>query len=350
MNNSLIAWWDWYMSIVIRHYFHSSFLVHFNPTSSLSLLLPISFLMLSFVYASSHSWPDNKDTIQLVMVHRITYSWHWLLDHHMIYLATESPKQSIPDLTTGSCAGAPSAVLSSSHHLKFRTSWTWNVRSSASTVQMPRVIERFLWTTAARLPQPWVSICWSAALDLLRELLPLTGTGKVVVPPTSLTTTLSYGILIRMIGSGKSLGWNTMLTGTHGKGNETRDGQSLDRNWSHILQRWKVFKLEILISFSQESLDTSFNLGSLKSHIVFWIRFLWSRRTWWVRRGFRITPGQCLVELYRKPSKELWSCTQDHLHHPPPNLPLPLPPLLEHNVAPVTTTDHDTNRQSSPTS
>ena len=71
-------------TMTIRHYFHSSFLVHFDPTSSLSLLVPISFLMFicSMLYHAHNK--DNKDTIWLVMVHWTIYSQHWLLDCHMI--------------------------------------------------------------------------------------------------------------------------------------------------------------------------------------------------------------------------------------------------------------------------
>ena len=77
----------------------------------------------------------------------------------------------------------------------------------------------------------------------------LTGTGKVVAPPASLTTTLSYRVLIRMIGSRESLGQNTMLTGTHGKGDKTRDGQNVDWNQGYILQGWKVVQLKIFVCF-----------------------------------------------------------------------------------------------------
>ena len=45
-----------------------------------------------------------------------------------------------------------------------------------------------------------------------------TRTGKVVAPPVSLTTTSSYGVLVRMIGSGESLGQNTMLAGLGARG------------------------------------------------------------------------------------------------------------------------------------
>ena len=214
------------------------------------------------------------------MVYKTTYSQHWLLDHHTIYLATWSPKQSISGLATGSCAGTPSVTLSSSHCSKFRTSKTQNVRSSVSTAQMPWVIERFLQTTTARLPQPWASIRWTTALDLLRKLLLPTGTGKVITPPTSLTTTLSYRVLVRMIGLGESLGWNTMLTSTYSEGDEARDSQNMDRDWGHVLQWRKVIKLEIFIRLGQESFDTSLNLCSLKSHIVLWIRTIRWKRMW----------------------------------------------------------------------
>ena len=58
---------------VIGHYFHPSFLVHFNPTSSPSLTDTHFFAYVYPSYASSHSWQNDKDTIQLVVVHRTIY-------------------------------------------------------------------------------------------------------------------------------------------------------------------------------------------------------------------------------------------------------------------------------------
>ena len=47
---------------VIRHYFHPFFSVHFNPTSSLSLHLPLSFLMFTsswFITLITKQWGHN---------------------------------------------------------------------------------------------------------------------------------------------------------------------------------------------------------------------------------------------------------------------------------------------------
>ena len=235
---------------------------------------------------------DNKDTIQLVIVHWSTYSWHRLSDCQMIYLATKFPKQSISDKTTRSCAGTPSTAFSTSHHSKFRTSWTQNTRSSVSTVQRPQVIERFLWTTAARSWCPWATMWQMAALDLLRDSSFLAKTGKVVTPPTRFTTTLSYRVVVRMEGHmWKSLGRNAMLACTHGKRDEAWDGWCLDQDRSHVLQRWKVCQFKIFIHLSQERLNTSLKQHCLETSIVLWIGSLRHRRTWQTRRRESVTPS-----------------------------------------------------------
>ena len=139
--------------IIFTHLFQSIF----DPTSLPSFTDTHFFSYVYLSYASSHSWQDNKDTIWLVMVHWSTYSQHWLLDCHTIYLAMESPKQPISNLTTRSCAGTPSVALSIFYWSKFRTSWTWNERRSASTARRPQLVARFLQSTTVRSPWPWAS-------------------------------------------------------------------------------------------------------------------------------------------------------------------------------------------------
>ena len=138
-----------YQTLFSLFFFSPFFWPNFLTLLTNTLLFPYVYLS----YASSCLQQNGKDTIWLVLVHQTTYSWHWLLNHHMIYLATKSPKQSISNATTGSCMGTLS-VAPSSHCSKSRTSQTQNARSSASTVWMPWVIKRFLWTTTARWPQP----------------------------------------------------------------------------------------------------------------------------------------------------------------------------------------------------
>ena len=87
------------VEVVIRHNFHSYFLSIFDPTSLTFLTHPfplmLIFLIFFLFYVSSHSQTDNKNVIQLVW-YRSTNSWHWLLDHQMIYLAIDPWNNPIP--------------------------------------------------------------------------------------------------------------------------------------------------------------------------------------------------------------------------------------------------------------
>ena len=83
----------------------------FDPTSSLSLLIPFSFTYVYLSYASSHSWQNNKDTIWLVTVYQTIYSWHWLSDCHTI-------------------------------------TWLWSPRNSPSLMQPPNPVLEPLWRPA----------------------------------------------------------------------------------------------------------------------------------------------------------------------------------------------------------
>ena len=130
------------------------FLVHFWPNFlyfPYHSFLCCVYLMFFFVLISHHAHKqDDKDTIWLVLYRSIDFQ-HQLLDRHMIYLVTETPKQSHSS-STWSCAGTSSAVLAYSHNSKFWTPRTWSASRSVSTAQRPQLIARFLISTAARSP------------------------------------------------------------------------------------------------------------------------------------------------------------------------------------------------------
>ena len=148
---------------------------------------------------------------------------------------------------------------------------------SASTARRPRVIARFLATTAARSPRLTASMRQITSSDLVRDTSFLTGTGKVVAPSTRFTAISSYRIFIRMIELPEEiLRQNTALAGTHGEGNKTRKHRSWNWKWQGILERREIIHLQVFFHLFQERLDTSFQLFGTKSRIVFRIGIPWS--------------------------------------------------------------------------
>ena len=140
----LVVWSKDSETMLLDTIFMLLFPVYFNPTSSLSLSTTFSFLH-SFPYVSSHSRQMTRNTVQLILLHRTTYSWHQLSDCPLVYLLIGPPKQSVS--STRSCTGTTSATHSASHRSKFRTSWTWNTRSSASPAW------RLDWSKGSSKPQ-----------------------------------------------------------------------------------------------------------------------------------------------------------------------------------------------------
>ena len=176
---------------------------------------------------------------------RTRFDWYYWSPNKRVYWATDILKQSCcGSSSTRSCAGTSSATTECSHHSKFRTSRTWSMSRSASTARRPLVIERFLATTAARLPRPTASIRRTASSDLARDTLFPTGTGKVIAPSTRFTVTSSYRIFVRMIDlPKKGFRQNTSLAGTYGEGNETGKHRSQNQKRQDVLKRRKIVHL-----------------------------------------------------------------------------------------------------------
>ena len=146
---------------VIRRYFCSYFLSIFDPTSP-HILYP-AFLLHAYpcyvyYFMLSHSWTDDKNSIQLV----------WPDTERLVYWATNIPKQSCCGSSSpGSCTGTSSAATECSHHSKFRTSQTRSTSRSVSTARRLLVIDRFLATTAARSARQTVELSTRTTLRLL---------------------------------------------------------------------------------------------------------------------------------------------------------------------------------------
>ena len=148
---------------------------------------------------------------------------------------------------------------------------------SASTAQRPRVIARFLATTAARSAQPTASMQRTVSSDLARDASLPTGTGKVVAPSTRFTATLSYRVIVRMIDlPDKMFWWNAALTRTYGKGNKTWKHRSQKRKRRSILRWREIVHLQVFLRLFQEHLDASLQFLCTKGCIVLRIGIPWS--------------------------------------------------------------------------
>ena len=121
--------------------------LHFTfitPPFSLILILTM-FIPLCL----SCSRTNDKNTIRLVLPDT----------EGLNYWAIDILKQSCGGFSSpGSCAGTFSAATECSHHSKFQTSRTRSMSRSVSITQTLLVIDRFLATTAARLPRPTAAI------------------------------------------------------------------------------------------------------------------------------------------------------------------------------------------------
>ena len=136
-------WWSGVIWSVIRHYFHTSFLVHFDPISSLSLLITLSFLMfipLCFITLTTSDKENNA----------IGEDYYW--NRIPIYWDVSKLKQSI--LT--SCVGTNS--VSSLALLKSSTSWTLTHREDNLLPLLPS-------TSPHSAREPWWT--WDSLAPLL---------------------------------------------------------------------------------------------------------------------------------------------------------------------------------------
>ena len=137
------------MVIVIGHYFHLYFLSIFNPTSPY-IPYPTFLLYVYLHYVFFFSFFMSFTLMNKQQEHNSIVQ---LVTEQLVYWATNIPKQSCCGSSSpGSCAGTSSTATKHSHHSKFQTSRTQSMSRSVSTTRRLLVIERFLATTAARLP------------------------------------------------------------------------------------------------------------------------------------------------------------------------------------------------------
>ena len=241
--------WSWYVTCHRTLFLHV-FFVHFRPNFT-SHSLPHTFLpyaYFNYVHSSmclclhAHE-QDDKNTIRLVQPDT----------EQLDYWTTDIPKQSCCGPSSlGSCTGTSSAATERSHHSKFRTSRTQSTSRSASIARILLVIDRFLTSTAARLPRPTVAMQRAASSDLARDASFLTGTGKVVTPSTRFTARSSYRIFVRMIHlPDKMFQRNAALADTHGERNNVQKDRSRNRKRRGILGRRKIVHQKVFFGLFQ---------------------------------------------------------------------------------------------------